>query len=137
MHFQAQNPTASDLPLPCVPSNTVVPSVSPRANHDSKFIQFSFSLIVPFPRFNILSFIHQSFTETPEQHSVPWYSSQPASESPTSHNLGSESVQQIKLFYTSYQILHPVTDGEFPCRLNCQQCLPQPLPSFYQTEFMP
>lgn len=43
MHFQAQNPTASDFPLPSVPSNTVAQSLSPRANHGSKFIQFSFS----------------------------------------------------------------------------------------------
>lgn len=56
MHFQAQNPTASDFTLPSVPSNTVAQSLSLRTNHGSKFIQFSFS-----PGSSFFTFQHTEF----------------------------------------------------------------------------
>lgn len=142
MRLQAQNPTASDFPLPSVPSKTVVQSMSLRTHHDCKFIQFSFSPDSSFSTFQHTDLLciraplrQQSSALCPSIHhglrlSVLvvriW--------GPTAKRAC--AVLQ-KLLSIHSQILHPVPDAKFPCRLNCQQCSPQPLPSFYQTEFVP
>lgn len=116
MYFQAQNPTASDFPLPSVPSKTVVQSMSLRTNQDCKFIQLSFS-----PDSSFSTFQHTDLLciKAPPRH-------QNSALCPGLHHGLQLSVLLVriwgptakhawsvvpKLFSIYSQILHPVTDA--------------------------
>lgn len=124
MHFQAQNPTASDFPLPSVPSKTAVQSMSPGTNHNCKFIQFSFSPESSF--FHISTRwppMHHSSTEATEQYSVPQHSSQAAIKCPTGQNLGSHS-KACLICHTEILYSFPNTTSCDWCKVSTQIKLP-------------